>query len=128
MLQDNYVKIELEYPVNTSPKILFHFLSAPSGLTEWFCDDISVKDDVLTFFWDNEKRSARRVSNKANKSAMFRWLDRPVETFLEFRLETEDITRGVSLFITDFETQEDSESSRMLWDAQVNKLFQCIGA
>ncbi|MGB0194868.1 MAG: START-like domain-containing protein, partial [Schleiferiaceae bacterium] len=34
------VKFELEFPLRASPKMLFPFLSSPSGLSEWFCDDV----------------------------------------------------------------------------------------
>ena len=44
------VKLELEYIINTSPTILFNCLSTPSGLSEWFADDVNIKNDRYTFF------------------------------------------------------------------------------
>ena len=43
-------KLELEYIINTSPIILFNCLTTASGLSEWFCDDVNLKDDKFTFF------------------------------------------------------------------------------
>ena len=44
------VRIDLEYIIKTSPTILFNCLSTPSGLSEWFSDDVNIKDDRYTFF------------------------------------------------------------------------------
>ena len=121
------IKLELEYVVNSSPRILYFFLNSPTGLTEWFCNDISVKDNIYTFYWDDEKRSAELINSKKNSYSQFRWLDLPDDTFFEFRIETEDLTKEVALIITDFEPAEEHEKSKRLWDSQVNKLMQLVG-
>ncbi len=128
MLEPAFEKFELEYPINSSPKILFYYLYTPIGLAEWFCDNIVINNDVYTFYWDKEERPARLISSKLNKFSQFRWLDLPDETFFEFRLESGDVTKGITLFITDFEPKEDFENSRLLWDSQINKLLQRLGA
>ena len=46
------IKIEIEYIINTSPIILFSCMSTPSGLSEWFANDVNIKDDMYTFFWE----------------------------------------------------------------------------
>ena len=46
-------KIELEYLINCSPKVLFNRLSTASGLAEWFADDVSVNGKKFTFFWED---------------------------------------------------------------------------
>ena len=33
-------KLELEFMIKSSPTILFQYVSTPSGLVEWFCDDV----------------------------------------------------------------------------------------
>ena len=53
------VKFELEYLLKTSPKILENMLCTPSGLSEWFADDVNVKDDIFTFCWDGSWRDRR---------------------------------------------------------------------
>jgi hypothetical protein len=121
-------KFELEYDINSSPKFLFYFLYTPIGLSEWFCDDISIDNDIYTFSWDSEQRKAKLVSSKLNKHSQFRWLDFPEDTFFEFRLETSDVTKGITLFITDFEPKEEIDNSKLLWDAQITKLLQRLGA
>ena len=37
------VKLELEFVIKSSPTILYQYISTPSGLVEWFCDDVNIK-------------------------------------------------------------------------------------
>ncbi|MDQ3192880.1 MAG: START-like domain-containing protein [Bacteroidota bacterium] len=127
MKEEGVTKLELEYTIKSSPKILFFFLNSPNGLSEWFCDKINVNENIYTFCWDDEERSAELVGSKKNEHTQFRWLDLPEDTFFEFRLVVQDITKEVALIITDFEPIEDHENSKLLWDSQVNKLTHLIG-
>ncbi|NBC57576.1 MAG: SRPBCC domain-containing protein, partial [Bacteroidetes bacterium] len=38
---DDKVKIELEFPIQASPSLLYQYISTPSGLSEWFADNIN---------------------------------------------------------------------------------------
>ena len=53
------VKFELEYTLNSSPKVLFSRLSTPEGLCEWFADDVNVDGDLFSFFWEKTESKAR---------------------------------------------------------------------
>ena len=54
-------KYTLEFPINSSVNILYKRLSTPSGLSEWFADDVMIKDKIFTFFWhgSNQKANSR---------------------------------------------------------------------
>jgi hypothetical protein len=39
-------KFNLEYEVKSSPRILFSFLSETNGLTQWFADQVTLRDQV----------------------------------------------------------------------------------
>jgi hypothetical protein len=53
------IKIDLEFVIKSSPTILFQYLSTPSGLVEWFCDDVNIKGSKqYTFVWDGEDHPA----------------------------------------------------------------------
>ena len=39
---------QLEYPLNSSIKILYERLSTISGLSEWFADDVTLAEKVFT--------------------------------------------------------------------------------
>ncbi len=53
-------KIQLEYMINSSPRILYPYLIEPNDLAQWFADDVNYNDGVYEFIWDNLDSSIRR--------------------------------------------------------------------
>jgi hypothetical protein len=122
-------KYQLEFPMRSSLRILFSQISTPSGLSEWFADNVNIKGKNYTFFWDGDEQEAELVSKKNNQSVKFRWLDEPSDTYFEFNILVDDITQDISLVITDFaEDQEDEDEAKRLWNKQIEKLKQTIGS
>ncbi len=122
-------KFELEYVVHASAQILFEFLTSPSGLSEWFCDDVNIRNGIYSFVWEGSVQQARLIKQVDERLIRFQWLDKPDGSYFEFRIEKDDLTSDISLIITDFsENQEDANSSRLLWDSQVHKLLQTLGS
>ncbi|MCE3280546.1 MAG: hypothetical protein K0S44_2737, partial [Bacteroidetes bacterium] len=122
-------KFELEYVVRTSASILYEFLTSPSGLSEWFADDVNIRDGVFTFFWDGSEQKARLLNFKDDKYVRLQWIDKPEGSYFEFKIEKDELTGDVSLIITDFADEgSDLETSKRLWDSQVNKLLHVIGS
>ena len=52
------IRIQLEYVINCSPKVLYNRLSTASGLTEWFAEDVRVKGKKYTFIWEGSEQTA----------------------------------------------------------------------
>lgn len=127
----NRVKVELEYPVKASPTMLFPFLSTPSGLSEWFCDDVNSRGEDFTFFWGDSEEAARVVRKKADRYIQFRWMN-DVESgekyFFEFKIEVDELTKDVSLIVTDYAEEDEVEESRLLWHSQITELLHTIGS
>ncbi|MCW3086060.1 MAG: hypothetical protein JWP12_3426 [Bacteroidetes bacterium] len=122
-------KFELEYVVRTSAGILYEFLTSPSGLSEWFADDVNIRDGIFTFYWDGSEQKARLLSFKDEKYVRMQWMDKPEGTYFEFRIDKDELTGDTSLIIIDFADEgSDLETSRLLWDSQVNKLLHVIGS
>ena len=122
-------KFELEYVVRTSAGILYEFLTSPSGLSEWFADDVNIRDGIFTFFWDGSEQKARLLNFKDEKYVRMQWFDKPEGSYFEFRIDKDELTGDVSLIITDFADEgSDLETSKLLWDTQVNKLLHVIGS
>lgn len=122
-------KFELEYVVRTSPGILYELLTTPSGLSEWFADDVNIRDGVFTFFWDGSEQKAKLIGFKEEKYVRLQWLDKPDGTYFEFRIERDELTGDISLMIVDFaEESSDQQTSKLLWDSQVNKLLNVLGS
>jgi len=122
-------KIQLEYTLNSSPKILFSRLSTPGGLSEWFADDVNVNGNTYVFFWEGEEFKADVVQKRENKFIRFRWHDAEDQesSCFEFRISMDDLTGDVALIIIDFVDEEDMDSSIELWNSQVDKLKHVLG-
>ena len=60
------IKYSIEIPINSSVNVLYKRLSTASGLAEWFADDVNLKNNVFTFFWDDSEQSAKILKKKSN--------------------------------------------------------------
>lgn len=123
------IKFELEYPLKSSPKVLFPRLSTPEGLSEWFADDVTVEGDMFTFFWQKSEVKAKLAAIKENKLVRFEWPDRGDEesNYFEFRMHIEELAGDVALIITDFAEPEEKEDAIYLWDNQITRLKRILG-
>lgn len=122
-------KIEIEFPLHSSPKILYNMISTPSGLSEWFADDVNVRDNVLTFFWDGSEEKARIITKVKDQYVKYQWdFDEGESMFFEFRIKIDAITREVALMVTDFVEADEEESARGLWESQLEDLRRVLGA
>ena len=122
------IKFELEYLINTSPSILYNCLITPSGLSEWFCDDVNIKGDNYTFFWDGSEEVAKLLSNKKGDAVKFQWEDDEDEDYyFEWAIQIDPLTKEVALMITDFAEEDELDESKLLWDNTIGKLKQAIG-
>ena len=124
------IKYSIEIPINSSVNVLYKRLSTPSGLAEWFADNVNLKNNVFTFFWDDSDQSAKILKKKSNKFVQFKWLDdEEKESFFEFKIQVDEMTSDVSLIITDFAVdEEDQEEQTMLWEQQIQNLKMAIGS
>ena len=122
------IKIELEYPIKTSTSVLYNCLSTPSGLSGWFADDVNIKNDSYTFFWDGSEETAKLLTKKNNTSIKFQWEDDEGEDYyFELAIKIDPITKDVAVMITDFTEEDEVEETKLLWDNQINELKQKIG-
>ena len=68
-------RYELEFPINSSPQLLYQYISTPSGLSEWFADNVNSRGEYFTFIWDDSEENARLSSKKTGEKIKFRWID-----------------------------------------------------
>ncbi len=120
---------QLEYVVKASPKLLFNFLSTPSGLSEWFADDVNFRGETYTFFWEGSEEEAQLLSKKLNSHIRFKWNESEGDdTYFEFKIQIDDLTKDVSLMITDFAEDDELEEAKLLWDSQIHSLMTAMGS
>ena len=121
-------KFNIEYEIKSSPRILYTFLNEPNGLTQWFADDVSVRDSIYTFTWDDEQQTAKLVAIKENKLVRFRWIDDDPQYFFEMEIVQDELTNDVALSITDFATDDTLAERISIWDNQIKYLVSVLGA
>ena len=122
-------KFELEFVVHSSAEMLYEFLSTASGLSEWFCDDLNIRNGIYTFIWDDQMQQARLLKTIDLQLVRFQWVDKIDGSFFEFRIQRDELTNDISLIITDFaDTASERESSKLLWQSQIEKLMHVIGS
>ena len=124
------LKYEMEFPIHASPQLLYQYLSTPSGLSEWFADNVNSRGEIFTFIWDGSEEQAKMLTKKSSERIKFRWLsdDEDSGYFFEIRIQVDDITKDVSLMITDFAEEDEVEEAKMLWDNQISDLKQVLGS
>ena len=120
-------KYELEFPFNTSSNLIYKRISTPSGLSEWFADDVFIKQDKFTFVWDGYEQVAFLVESKKNERVMFRWDEDEDDTYFEFLIRESSLSGENALIITDFAEADEKEDAMLLWEKQVSKLKSNLG-
>lgn len=125
------IKFEMEFPIHASPQLLFQYISTPSGLSEWFADNVNSRGEVFTFIWNDSEEKARLLSKKTGERIKFRWLEDEEDEasyYFEIKIQVDDITKDVSLIVTDFIEEDEIEEAKMLWDNQISDLKQVLGS
>ena len=121
----------LEYDFHSSPQLLFQYLSTPSGLSEWFADNVNSRGEMFTFIWDDSEEHAKMIQQKKNDKVRFQWQNNDADQdkyYFEFKIQVDEITKDVSLIISDFSDEDEIEESKMLWDNLISDLKQVLGA
>ena len=122
------IKYELEFVVRSSPSLLYNYIATPSGLGQWFADNVNSRGENFTFIWDGAGEEAKLVSKKTNHAIRFKWKeDEDPETYFELKIQIDDLTKDVALIVTDFAEEDEMEEAKLLWEAQVENLHSIIG-
>jgi hypothetical protein len=124
-------KFELQFLLKTSPTILESKVSTASGLGEWFCDDVTVKNGIYFFRWDIVEEEALLIEHKKQQFIRFQWVedrDNGLETYFEIATMNDSLTQEITLTIHDFCVPEERQNSIMLWDQQIGNLRRLIGS
>ncbi len=122
------VKFEIEYVIQSSPQLLYQYLATPSGLSEWFADNVNSRGEKFIFIWDGAEENANLLKRKSDEFVRFSWEENDDDSYFEMKIIVDEITKDVSLFITDFAEEDEVEESKMLWENQVSDLKQILGS
>jgi len=122
------IKYEIEFVIQSSPQMLYQYLATPSGLSEWFADDVNSRGEKFTFIWEGTEEDAKLLKRKSDEFVKFAWDESDDDSYFEMKIIVDEITKDVSLFITDFAEEDELEESKMLWTNQVGDLKQVLGS
>ena len=122
-------KFEMEFVFQASPQLLYQYISTASGLSEWYADNVNSRSEKFTFIWDENEEEAILLKKKSDQYVRFQWshADSPEEYF-ELRIVVDEITKDVSLFVTDFAEEDEVEETKMLWENQIDDLKHVLGS
>ncbi len=124
----NKVKIDLEFPIHASPSFLFQYISTPDSLGEWFADNVNSRGKKFIFIWDDSEEIAEKIGQKQDLFVKYKWEeDEDPDTYFEFRIQVDALTKDVSLLVVDFADEDEVEESKMFWENQVAELKHVIG-
>ncbi len=125
------IPFSIEFDFHASPQLLFQYLSTPSGLSEWFADNVNSRGEDFTFIWDDSEEYAKLLQKKTNEKVRFRWMNDEEDQddyHFEFFIQVDEITKDVSLIVSDFAEEDEIDEAKMLWENLIGSLKQVLGA
>ena len=128
---DQKVRYEIYFFLILSPQLLYQYISTPSGLAEWFADDVNSRGEFFTFIWDDTQEKARLASKKSGEKVKFRWVDdknKDTDYFFELHILEDELTKDVSLLVVDFAEKNEIPEASQLWENQISDLKHLIGS
>lgn len=122
-------KFQSEFVINASPSLLYNYISNPSGLSEWFADNVNSRGEKYTFIWNGDEQSAFLMRSKQDSYVRFQWEeDEDTKYFFELTIVEDDLTGDVALVVTDFAEAEEVEDAKLLWESQIDDLKKILGS
>ena len=122
-------KFHIEYVFDkVSKRSLWNHITTPPGLSAWFADDVTIRNNTYIFKWNKDEQEAQVLSLKPETRIRYRWTDEEDETaYFEFQIHTVELTGVTAFQITDFATPGEKKDSIALWDTQVEELKRTLG-
>ena len=69
------------------------------------------------------------MSKKNGERIKFRWEDdADTQYYFEIRIQVDEITKDVSIMITDFAEEDEVDEGKMLWENMISELKQILGS
>ncbi len=121
------VKFDLEFIFRASPTILYKFITTPSCLIRWFCDEVDIQGDIYTFSWSGADEVAEMIDDIEDERVRFHWEDADDDEYLEFRFTRSPVTGETIFEITDYSDEDEVEDQKQLWESQIKVLRQETG-
>ena len=126
---EDKIKYEMEFPIHASPSLLYQYISTPSGMSEWYADNVNSRGEYFTFIWEGSEERAKLLGKKNGERIKFRWEDDlDTDYYFELRIQVDEITKDVSLMVTDYADEDEVEEGKMLWENMISSLKHILGS
>ena len=126
---EDKIKYEMEFPIHVSPSLLYQYISTPSGMSEWYADNVNSRGEYFTFIWEGSEEKAILLGKKSGERIKFRWVeDEDTNYYFELRIQVDEITKDVSLMVTDFAEEDEVDEGKLLWDNMISNLKHILGS
>ena len=123
------IKYEMEFPIQASSGLLYQYISTPSGMQEWYADNVNSRGEIFNFIWEGSEEVAKLISKQKGKSIRFQWMeDEGTDYYFEMRIVLDDITKDVCIMVTDFAEEDEVEEGKMLWENMIFELKHLLGS
>ena len=126
-------KFTTEFELRSSPKVLFPYISTPSGLEQWFAEKVIVlPNQRFDFQWDGDSHIARQTGLRINKAVKFEFENTSDDDLdnnhLEMKLEVSELTQTTFLRVTDYSANKDEAELISLWNGFMDNLKEIVGS
>jgi uncharacterized protein YndB with AHSA1/START domain len=123
------IKYEMEFPIQASSALLYQYISTPSGMQEWYADNVNSRGEFFNFIWEGSEEVAKLISKQKGKSIRFQWMeDEGTNYYFEMRIDLDDITKDVCIMVTDFAEEDEVDEGKMLWENMISELKHLLGS
>ena len=125
------IPFSIEFDFHASPQMIYQYISTPSGLSEWFADNVNSRGELFTFIWDDSEENAKLIQKKTNERIRFQWQNDEEDSelyYFEFKIQVDEITKDVSLIVSDYSDEDEMEESKLLWNNLVTDLKHVLGS
>lgn len=108
---------------------LWNMISTMDGLSAWFADNVKiVNDSQYIFTWSKVDIYAKLIDFKNHSFIRLRWEeDTDEDTYFELRIHQLELTKDITLEVTDFAEPEEKSDAIFLWESQVETLKRKLG-
>lgn len=121
------MQIDMEFLFRASPTILYKFLTTPSTLIRWFCDEVDIQGDTYTFVWSGSEEVAELIDDIEDERVRFEWEEADEGEYLEFRMGKSPVTGETILSITEWCDSDEVDDQKQYWETQMNQLRKETG-
>ena len=126
-------KFVTEFELRSSPKVLFPYISTPSGLEQWYAEKVTVlPDHRYDFQWDGDSHIAKQTSLRINKAVRFEFENTSEDELdndhVELKLEVSELTQTTFLRVVDYSGNKDEAELDSLWDGFIDNLREIVGS